>query len=168
MKEWIFDSPERMKLVAIGLAVLSVVLMVALTLNRVAGSGGGRDMAPAPVVSDEPYTGPTDLVPPSPAPEGASPTPDYGSSAGIALEAVNAFLLNDSTRFAELAQPEAVEGINEAPARPAGQEVTGRVKTLLPGPTRQQVLVPTTDGDLVLDMVVIDGAWKVMSIEYAR
>jgi hypothetical protein len=167
MKEWIFDSPERMKLVAIGLAVLSIVLMVALTLNRATG-GGGQDMAPAPVVSDEPYTGPTDLVPPSPAQEETSPTPDYGSSAGIALEAVNAFLLNDSARFAELAQPEAVEGINEAPARPAGQEVTGSVKTLLPGPTRQQVAVPTTDGNLVLDMVVIDGAWKVMSIEYGR
>jgi hypothetical protein len=163
IKEWLLDSPERLKLVAVGLAVASVVLLVTMALSR---SGGVPQ--PQPLPSETPETVSTALLPPSPAVEEASPTPEYGSSAPIALEAVQAFLTGDRPKFARLGQQEAVETVNEAAVPPPGQRITGNPKTLLGGPTRQQISVPTTDGDLVLDMVIVDGAWKVMSIEYAR
>jgi hypothetical protein len=42
------------------------------------------------------------------------------------------------------------------------------VRVLLGGPTRQRVLVPTTTGDLVLDMVVVDGGWVAADMEYKK
>lgn len=164
MIEWLFDSPQRLKAVAAGLAITCLVLFISLVLTR----AGSAPQPVAPVSTQAPEPVSTALLPPSPALEEASPTPQYGSSAPIAMEAVQAFLTGDRPKFARLGQQEAVESVNEAQIPPPGQRITGQVKTLLDGPTRQKVAVPTTDGDLVLDMVVVDGAWKVMSIEYAR
>jgi hypothetical protein len=162
MIAWLFDSPQRLKIVAAGTAALIVIMFMAFTFSRMQGLA----MAPSPTPSAESTS--VSLLPPSPAPEEGSPLPQYGPSAPIALEAVSAFLLGDHAKFARLGQPDAVESVNDAPKPPPGQRITGSAEVLLGGPTRQKVSVPTTDGDLVLDMVVIDGAWKVMSMEYAR
>lgn len=164
MIEWLFDNPQRLKWTTIILAATCAALLMIMFLR--AASTGQVESAPAPAGTPEPVS--TALLPPSPAPEAASPTPEYGSSAPIALEAVQAFLTGNRPGFARLGQQEAVEMVNEAPIPPPGQRITGAAKTLLDGPTRQKVSVPTTDGPLVLDMVVVDGAWKVMSIEYQR
>jgi hypothetical protein len=152
-----------------GLAVMVIVLAVLLTWSRVATT-----VQPVPPVattegfpdtaSPEPTS--SDLLPASPAPDEASPTQDYGSAAPIALEAVQAFLSGDRAGFARLAQPEAVEGVNDAPV-PKGS-ISGEAETVLGGPTRQQIKVPTTDGSILLDMVVVNGAWKVMDLRYQR
>jgi hypothetical protein len=163
MINWLFDNPQRLKIVAAGTGALIVIMFIAFTLTRIQHLPSAN---PTPSASAESTA--DGLLPPSPAPEEGSPLPEYGPSAPIALEAVQAFLQGDHAKFARLGQPEAVESVNDAPQPPPGQEITGDVKTLLGGPTRQKVSVPTTDGDLVLDMVVVDGAWKVMSIEYDR
>lgn len=167
MIAWLFDSKQRLQWVAVGLAVLSLVLFIALTTARLAR----LDLSvPAPTASEAsaptPDSTATGLLPPSPAADEPSPFQDYGSAAPIALEAVQCFLLGDRAGFAALAQQDAVEAVNEAPV-PGGQ-ITGQADVVLPGPTRQQVSVPTTDGDLLMDMIVVDSAWKVQSMEYRR
>jgi hypothetical protein len=161
---WVLDSPERLKYCASALAVTVVLLAITLTINRLPEATSG----PLPTASAEPAPTDTRFLPDTPAPDSGSPLPDYGPSDQVALEAVAAFLRNDSPGFARLAQQEATETVNEAPARPAGARITGDVVLVLGGPTRQTVDVPTTDGPLRLDMVVVDGSWKVLDIEYAR
>lgn len=164
MINYVFDNPRRLKVIAAGLATTLVMLFVVLTLNRMPDRTQSTSVGPI-IQGERTQTG---LLPPSPAPDRASPTPNYGPSAPIALEAVQAFLQNDRTGLARLAQPEVMEGVDEAPKRPADVAITGTVKVIQPGPTRQRVQVPTTDGPMLLDMVVIDGAWKVMDMRYAR
>jgi hypothetical protein len=159
MTAWLFDSPQRLKMMAAGAGALIIIMFMALTISRV------RNL---PTMQPTPTAQSTGLLPPSPASALGSPPPGYGPSAPIAMEAVSAFLLGDRAGFARLGQQEAVESVNDAPKPPPGQRITGVVKVLLDGPTRQKVSVPTTDGDLVLDMIVVDGAWKVLNIEYAR
>jgi hypothetical protein len=79
---------------------------------------------------------------------------------------VNAFLLHDLARFNTLATPDLAERIGGSP-QPKGEQ-RGAVRVLLGGPTRQRVLVPTTTGDLVLDMVVVDGGWVAADMEYKK
>ncbi len=163
--QWTFYSMQRLKNVAVGVAVLVVILFVSLTWSRLASP---PEPTPDVAVTTLPDTTETGLLPPSPAPDEASPTQTYGPSAPIALEAVQAFIQNDRAGFARLAQQQVVEDVSQAPAPPPGQQIVGNVRVLLPGPTRQQVEVPTTDGPLILDMVIVDGAWKVMNMEYRR
>jgi hypothetical protein len=166
IKEWIFDSQRRMRWTVVGLAVGGLVLFMAVSLVRLAGLADVPQADPTTTAAPEPVS--SALLPPSPAPQEASPTQTYGPSAPVALEAVSAFLLGDRRAFAALAQQQAVEAVNDAPVPPPGQEVTGSPTLVLPGPTRQQVSVPTTDGPILLDMVVVDGAWKVLDLRYAR
>jgi len=161
---WLLDSPERLRYSAAALAVTAIILGVGLTMARLPEPAS----APLPTQTADPAPETTDLLPDTPAPDSGSPLPDYGPSDQVALEAVAAFLRNDAPGFARLAQQEATEAVNEAPARPAGARITGDVTTVHDGPTRQSVSVPTTDGALLLDMVVVDGSWKVLDIEYAR
>lgn len=167
MINWMFDNPRRLNLVTLAMALAIATLGVVFISGRINRIPQQSFDAP-PTATATPESTATGLLPPSPAASAGSPTPDYGSSAPVALEAVQAFLLADHSGFARLAQPEAVESVNEAPAPPAGQQITGNVKTLLGGPTRQQVQVLTTDGPLILDMIVVDGAWKVQEIRYQR
>lgn len=161
---WVLDSPSRLKQSAAALAVVVVVLFVGLTIGRLPERSAG----PLPAPTAEPAPTGTRLLPDTPAPDSASPLPDYGPSDQAALAAVEAFLRNDSAGFARLAQQEATETVNEAPARPAGARITGEVTTVHGGPTRQTVDVPTSDGVLRLDMVVVDGDWKVLDLAYVQ
>jgi len=164
--KYIFDSPQRLRMISAGLAVAVLVLAIALTWTRLATLP--TPPAATPTEFATPDSTATDLLPASPAPEGASPTPYYGDSTTAALEAVQAFLLGDRAGFAEMAQQEAVESVNEAPVPPPGQEIIGVPEITLDGPTRQQVRVNTTDGNLLLDMVIVDGQWKVMDLRYEK
>lgn len=160
---WVLDSPERLKQSAVALMVVVVVLFVGLTVSRIPE----RSSAPLPAPTAEPAPTDTRLLPERATPYSASPLPSYGPSDQVALAAVEAFLRNDAPEFARLAQQDATEIANDAPARPAGARITGEVRTLLGGPTRQQVEVPTSEGALRLDMVVVDGRWKVLDLAYA-
>lgn len=167
MINWIFYSTRRLKITTAWFVAVVVILFATLTASRLSSTPA---LAPSegstPGLRSE--TTETGLLPPSPAPNEASPTQNYGPSAPIALEAVQAFLQGDRAGFARLAQPDVVEDVDGAPSPPPGQEIIGNVRVLLPGPTRQQVEVPTTDGPLILDMIIIDEAWKVMNMEYRR
>lgn len=172
IKNWIFANPTRLRQSLIALATVLLFAFIGLGVLRATNV---PPHSPTPTVSTPDYTLPdmepdvtsTDLVPPSPTWDEPSPTADYGSSAPVALEAVSAFLRNDAIGFAKYAQPEAVEGANEAPARPAGQKITGST-ILLDGPTRQQVQVRTSEGPLILDMAVVDGKWRVLDMVYQK
>lgn len=168
MITWLFDSPQRLRVAAVGLGVLVLIMLVTMTTLRLMTIPASPQPGPTSLATPTPESTSTDLLPPEPAPYGASPTQDYGSSATIALEAVSAFLQGDRVRFAALGQQEVVEAVNDAPVPPPGQEITGSPETVLDGPTRQKVQVPTTDGPIDLDMIVVDGAWKVMDMRYSR
>lgn len=164
MITWMFQSMTRLKRVSLGFVLIVLTLMSLLTIARINGIKTHQPPTNNTWTTAEPVA--TGLLPPSPATEPAPATAEYGPSTPIALEAVQAFLQGDHARFAELAQAEAVESVNEAPT-PGGQiSAPGRI--VLGGPTQQQVLVPTTDGDLTLTMIVVDGAWKVAGMEYAK
>lgn len=157
MIERVFESTTSLKVWAAGLGVTVLVLLVALTALRMP-DGPATEAAPDPAS--------TDLFPVAPGPDATSPLPDYGSAAPVATEAVIAWLLGDLRALESLVEPEVMEAAAEAPA-PSGR-VTGEATVLLDGPTRQKVSVPTSDGDIVLDMVVVDRAWTVMNMRYAK
>ena len=167
MITWMFQSPERLKRVAVTFALTCVALTILLTIVRVHDLASHRPPAePTYGTTTESNAVATGLLPPSPSPEPAPATTEYGPATPIALEAAQAFLQGDRSRFAELAQPDVVESANEAPT-PGGQ-ITAPGRVLLGGPTQQKILVPTSEGDLTLTMIVIDGAWKVAGMEYAK
>lgn len=163
---WIFDSPARLRKVAVGTAIIICVLMVTLTIGRMPSPPVASGPLPASSATPEPTS--SELLPVDPGTAEGSPLPEYGSSAPIALEAVNAFLLADHAGFARLAQQEAVEAINEAPDPKPGQQIIGVPTTVAGGPTRQTIDVRTTDGVLRLDMIIVDGAWKVLDMRYQQ
>lgn len=168
MMTWILDNPRRLRKVVTSTVLAAMLLFFGFTISRVHGIPQVPAETTSAAAAGTPESTATVLLPPSPATE-QSPAPQtYGPSAPIALEAVQAFLSGDHAGFALLGQQEAVEAVNEAPKPPPGQEITGPVKVIHGGPTRQQVQVPTTDGPLLLDMIVVDEAWKVQSMEYQR
>jgi hypothetical protein len=162
---WMFQNPARLKRVGLAFTLTCLVLTVLLTIARINGISQHRPPTTNNTwTTAEPTS--TGLLPPSPAVEPAPATPSYGPSTPIALEAVQAFLQGDHARFAELGQQNVVEAVNDSPT--PGGEITGPGKIHLGGPTQQVVLVPTTDGELTLTMIVVDGAWKVAGLEYSK
>ena len=164
MIDWIFDNPRRMRRVALGIALAVLFLFLTATVARLKA----LPTLPAVTASTSPATTTT------PQPQAsrsqafsASPTPDYGSSLPIALEAVQAFLDGDHAKYSSLASQQAAEDANDAVVDP-GQVLTGAGKILLGGPTRQKVQVPTSMGKIILNMVEVDGAWTVDSMEMAK
>lgn len=163
MITWMFQSPQRLKRVMLLTLLAIPTLLVLLTITRLQGL---PDPAAQPSIDATTESTATGLLPPSPAPLDGPTTPEYGPSTPIALEAAQAFLQGDRARFAELAQPDAVESVNEAPT--PGGRITGQARISLGGPTQQEVKVPTSEGELTLTMIVVDGAWKVAGMEYAK
>ena len=161
MTNWLFKSKQHLEMVlmaAVALTITLFLLFMVNALSKVPDAPVGSTAAPEPAS--------TGLLAPSPEQEAPPATTDYGSSIPVALEAVSAFLTGDRPKFASLAQPDAVELVNEAPV-PHGS-ITASASTVLPGPTQQKINVPTTDGDLLLDMIIVDGSWKVLNIEDAK
>lgn len=163
---WVFDSPARLRLCAVGLAVAVVILLVSLmTIRLSAGSDGSAE----PLPSASPTVVNTEMVPPTEAATATpNPQPSYGSSIPIALVAVEAWLQGDYQRFETVAQPAALEAVVDSGVNPPGGKVNGEVETLEGGPTQQTLQVPTSGGPMELVMVISGERWQVQSIRYVK
>ena len=165
----LLSNPRRFRNLKIAAILALILLVVGSIMFRHLES---RSTAVAPTPSA------TQIGPPNPdlvAPKAltpSAPVEDFGSSIHIALEAVDAFLRNDSARFAEIASPGIVSDVNQAPERQAGQKIIGSPRLIEPGPTQQTVRVSTTGGALILTMVIDrkDGParWVVDDMKYDR
>lgn len=153
--DWIFQSPQRLRNTIIASVLVSLVLLVALTGTRIMLAVGREPTVR--IEASEPALTPSATATTTPAPTPTSSTP-------IALEAAQAFLAHDLRRFATLATPEAMEAAGAAPA--PSQRLHGDASLLRDGPTRQDVRVPTTGAALLLNMVLVDGAWLVEDMRF--
>ena len=163
---WLFDSPQRLRNAMLVVALVLAVLFASSLVARLSGTQTGAVAGSAPTSTPTPVN--TDLIAPSPEITDVAPTLDYGPSTLIALEATDAYLDHDLAKFDGVAQPEAAESVNSAPAPRPGQKITGNAVITEPGPTQQTVHVPTTDGVLEMVMVIQGDEWWVDSIKYVR
>lgn len=159
---WIFDTKENLTVAIVAVVTVVAIAFLVIVIAEIPARPKGESR-PTPTAKPSH----TELIPPT-----TDPIPTVTVSAGpstlIALEAVDAFLSHDLTRFGRVALPAAVEAVSDTPAPPvAARKVTGKAIVRQGGTTQQTDEVPTSGGLLQLVMVVSGGGWKVSMMRYA-
>jgi hypothetical protein len=162
---WIFWSRQNLALALAGLLVLTIALLalvVSVSPGPAAPSRAGADQQP-PVVPSS-----ASAPPVSPTPSPSVPLSTVGQPEPIALEAADAVLGGDLSRFGRVALPAAVQAVSEADtAALRRQDITGQPQ-VVDGSRADEITVevPITEGTLQMIMGVSQSAWKVSAIRY--
>lgn len=178
MTRWLFANTSRLAMAVVLFVVTGLgvaVLMLALRINqmdRAAGpvnpmaqpsplaTGDGAPLAtPTPDPTTEPLSQPDQSITQRAFPEAGDPR-------SVALEAINEWLAWDFPGLEDDLLPGVLE---EAQANPPqrGVRVDGAAEVVKDGPTASTVRVPTTEGSLLVDLVVYEGKWMVEAMGWA-
>lgn len=162
MRNWIFQNYQRTVIVAVLAMLVAMVAFGTVFTVRINRLGDAIANRPHATFTPPSLGG----SPASPSTE-ATQTPhqflSMGTATAPALDAVNAWI---DWRFGDLEGRMTPSALEDATANPAPKDlkVTGQAVIEKPGPTRQQIGIPTNYGILHATCVVQDGKWLVDSL----